>query len=717
MKIKEITIENFRSYYGKNVIKFNDGLMLFIGDNGDGKTTFFEALEWLFDTSKQNMDSRLISEKKISELPQNESDTLRVALVFEHDGEKMVEKSFSFNKNAKNEVRTEDFQFKGWYSNANERVQIHGGKLLDRYFEAAIRKYCLFKGEENLNVFNNPEALKYLIETFSNIREFDPYYTGNEENNMGFIDYAEDLSRKAYEKAMKSDKQNSQREGEIRSNLDNFRLRLSNVRQRLKTNRTNANNYSTKLTEIENSKEASTLLKDINERLKSLDEKKRKAEGFISEDYTTKLLDDMWILCGFSPIFKEYQEKVNAFSKEKRKLEDEDKRRKGKEEALEEISNSLSNGVIPLSIYIPDENTMKEMISDEFCKVCGREAKEGSDAYNFMVDKLNELLKSQQPKERKEEVSLFQNNYAKELEQKSISLGYNQEDINNLINTIRCKIDLNEARKAEVRKIQVSIDLEEDNKKKLLSQNNTFTEEQLQNAYENIKNWFDYRNEAEKQIIILESEEKELESQLKIEQEAYDKLAKCSVASTYSKVHKAFNKIQSAFKYGKEKNTSDFLRLLEEKANKYLEKLNIDGFHGIIRIIQTHEGQARIVLQDKNDVFVTNPNQALKTTMYMSVLFAISELTTIRRENDYPLIFDAPTSSFAPQIEGDFFNVISDIQKQCIIFSKSFLTDKGILNPNKIDSLHCTIYRMKKKKPFDKHDLSTIQTELTLIKE
>lgn len=716
MNIKEITIENFRSYYGKNIIKFNDGLMLFVGDNGDGKTTFFEALEWLFDTSKQNTDFRLVSEKRISELPLYDSDILRVAIIFEHDGEKIVEKSFSFKKNSNNEIRIEDFQFKGWYNNANERVQVHGGKLLDRCFEAAIRKYCLFKGEENLNVFNNPDALKYLIETFSNIREFDPYYTGNEDN-MGFIDFAEDSSRKAYEKAMKSDKQNSQHEREISSKLDYLRRQLSNVRQRLRTNRTNANNYSTKLNEIESSKEASSLLKDINERLKSLDEKKRKTEAHISEDYTTKLLDEMWILCGFSPIFKEYQEKVNAFSKEKRRLEDEDKKQKGKEEAFKEISNSLSNGIIPLSIYIPDENTMKEMIGDEVCKVCGREAKKGSDAYNFMVGKLNELLKSQQPKEKKEEVFLFQNNYAKELEQKSISLGYNQEDINNLMNTIRDKIDLNEARKADVRKIQASIDLEEDNKKKLLSQNNTFTEEQLQNAYENIKNWFDYRNEAEKQILILEGEEKELENQLKIVQEEYDRLAKSSVASTYSKVHKAFNKIQGAFKYAKEKNTSDFLRLLEEKANNYLEKLNIDGFHGIIRIIQTPEGQARIILQDKNDIFVSNPNQALKTTMFMSVLFAISELTTIKRENDYPLIFDAPTSSFAPQIESDFFNVISDIQKQCIIFSKSFLTDKGILDSNKIDSLHCTIYRMKKKKPFDKHDLSTIQTELTLIKE
>jgi DNA sulfur modification protein DndD len=716
MNIKEVTIENFRSYYEKNIVKFNDGLVLFVGDNGDGKTTFFEALEWLFDTSKQNMDYRLISEKKTSELPQYESDILRVSMTFEHDGEKIVEKSFVFKKFPNGEIRTEDYQFKGWYNNGTERIQIHGGKLLDRCFEASIRKYCLLKGEENLNVFNNPDALKYLIETFSNIREFDPYYTGNEDN-MGFVDFAEDLSRKAYEKAMKSDKQNSQQEKELSYKLDFLRGELSKVRKRLETNRENANNYSTKLNEIESSKEASSLLKDINERLKSLNEKKRNIEILINEDYTTKLLDEMWILCGFSSIFKEYQEKVNNFSKDKRRLEDEDKKQKGKEEAYNEISTSLAKGIIPLSIYIPDENTMKEMIEDEFCKVCGREAKKGSDAHNFMVDKLNELLKSQKPKDKKEEVLLFKNNFAKELEQKSISLGYNQEELNNLINTIRDRIDFNEARKADVRKIQNSIDIEDDNKKKLLAQNNTFTEEQLQNAYENIKNWFDYRNEAEKQILILEEEEKNIKHILRFAQEEYDKLAKSSIASTYSKVYKAFNKIQSAFKYAKEKNTYDFLRLLEEKANKYLEKLNIEGFHGIIRIIKTPEGTARIVLQDKNDTFVANPNQALKTTMFMSVLFAISELTTIKRENDYPLIFDAPTSSFAPQKESDFFKVISDIKKQCIIFSKSFLTDSGSIDSNKINSLNCTIYRMKKRIPFDKHDLSTVQTELTLIKE
>ncbi|OAV63621.1 recombination protein F [Bacteroidales bacterium Barb6XT] len=69
MIIKEITLENFRSYYGKNTLKFNDGLMLFISDNGDGKTTFFEALEWLFDTTKQNTDYRLIPKRKYRNCP------------------------------------------------------------------------------------------------------------------------------------------------------------------------------------------------------------------------------------------------------------------------------------------------------------------------------------------------------------------------------------------------------------------------------------------------------------------------------------------------------------------------------------------------------------------------------------------------------------------------------------------------------------------------
>lgn len=67
MKLNKIIIKNFRSYYGENYFELSDGLTLVIGDNGDGKTTFFEALEWLFDTSRDNKSESNISEMRKAE--------------------------------------------------------------------------------------------------------------------------------------------------------------------------------------------------------------------------------------------------------------------------------------------------------------------------------------------------------------------------------------------------------------------------------------------------------------------------------------------------------------------------------------------------------------------------------------------------------------------------------------------------------------------------
>ena len=68
MIIKEIRIKNFRSYYGSNHLSLSKGLTLVIGDNGDGKTTLFEALEWLFNTTSESPKNSHISEKRKSDL-------------------------------------------------------------------------------------------------------------------------------------------------------------------------------------------------------------------------------------------------------------------------------------------------------------------------------------------------------------------------------------------------------------------------------------------------------------------------------------------------------------------------------------------------------------------------------------------------------------------------------------------------------------------------
>ena len=112
MIIKQIVIKNFRSYYGENVLDFSEGLTLIIGDNGDGKTTFFEALQWLFNTATENNSIDNASEMRKTELLVGECDEVAVSMLFEHDGEKSVEKRFTFEKKSDTAFSTSKLTFR-----------------------------------------------------------------------------------------------------------------------------------------------------------------------------------------------------------------------------------------------------------------------------------------------------------------------------------------------------------------------------------------------------------------------------------------------------------------------------------------------------------------------------------------------------------------------------------------------------------------------------
>jgi wobble nucleotide-excising tRNase len=142
----------------------------------------------------------------------------------------------------------------------------------------------------------------------------------------------------------------------------------------------------------------------------------------------------------------------------------------------------------------------------------------------------------------------------------------------------------------------------------------------------------------------------------------------------------------------------------------------------VIKIYQDCYKNLQIVLQDRNGQVITNPNTSLLTTMHISILFAISELTRESREADYPLIFDAPTSSFDEGKDKTFYECLSnEVNKQCIVVTKSYLyknsagefvTDRGALS-----RLDCQKYRIRKLSGFDKLDLTTIDTMVEEITE
>lgn len=183
----------------------------------------------------------------------------------------------------------------------------------------------------------------------------------------------------------------------------------------------------------------------------------------------------------------------------------------------------------------------------------------------------------------------------------------------------------------------------------------------------------------------------------------------------YRKVNLTLKAIAAAFKNAKDANLRQFLSDLEERANAYMKRLSAKDFHGLVRLIHTVDGNTIIKLYSSNGTEIKNPSGSQETIKYISVLFAISDFTHQKRDEDYPLIFDAATSSFGEAKEQDFYNVIDDLKKQCIIVTKDFISN-GEIRQNEIDQLTCSVYRIRKNAGFNPNDLSTIRTIVNKVR-
>ena len=724
MIIKDIKIRNFRSYYGSNHLSLSKGLTLVIGDNGDGKTTLFEALEWLFNTTGENQKDFHISEKRKSELEIGESDEVSVCITFEHDGEKEIEKSFTFERISENNIRTKDYKFVGYFIDGAERRSIVGDRLLNMCFEPVIRKYCLFKGENELNVFDNDTALKTLVDTFSGIRDFD--------NLVELTSSFEQSSARAANHELQSDKKVSNQAKELNAQLNDVTNDIHSIKTELDQKKNSINDFSAKLELLEKNQETSERYQAIKERIKGLKDKRAKLVARSSCEYSTNLLDEYWILRSFPAIIKEFSAKVSALDKEKRRLETQETERRamaeGERKAISKIQK-LANDAVPLPWNLPDEATMQEMIDDEICKVCGRPAQKGSAAYEFMCNKLNEYLAHIAAKANKnsgtkedDEKPLFPNSFIDELRSRQIKLsGDTEQEISKIATTISDRLEFVTKRKAELAEVDKQLQELETEQNDLLMQSGV-SAELLDKSISDLRGFFDAKSRAESRASELETTLKSKESARTEIQEKLSQLEpRSSMAQVYQRVHTAFERITKAFAHAKEQNINNFLQMLETESNKYLQKLNKNDFYGIIRIRKTINNSARIELCSNNDTRIENPNGALRTTMYMSVLFAISQITTLKREQDYPLIFDAPTSSFGGFKEDTFYNVINTIDKQCLIVTKDLLnidkaTGQKALDFDTINKLSCSVYRIEKVEPFNDMDLSTIQTVVTQVR-
>ena len=722
MIIKEIRIKNFRSYYGdNNIFEFSDGLTLILGDNGDGKTTFFDALQWLFNTTidKGNVDH--MSEMRKSKMEIGEKDVVSVAMLFEHDGEKSVEKFFFVERVSEDFFRVGPLVYRGYETSGSERIQVSGKNLIDRCYDAFIQRFSMFKGESELNVFDNATALKDLVDKFSDIRKFD--------NLVEYTSSFEEKANSAYLKEMKSDRKVAGEAKALELQINRLAEEISTKKKDIRDKTTSLEVFSKRLGELEENQETSERYKDIQSRLKSKEEKRRKLKAQISYiDYNHALLDRMWVLCAFPDVLLEFKQKCSALSREKRKQEKDYERQKaieiGKLEAVKEMQGALVNGAPELPWYLPNLETMEEMLNDHICKVCGRPAEEGSEAYNFMLQKLEEYKRhiaqeaaKKSRKEAIEEKELFKFGNIESLHNLSISLsGSNESQVSGLVREISDRMGLVERLNEDLKEVEQQIQDTIDEKSRLLIQAGNVSEAILEKDFNDIKGLFEQKGRAEVRLAELNGELAQLLTRMDGLQKQMDELnPDSSQVKVYRDVHRVLEEIAKAFAFAKKENLRRFLAEMQDKANGYLERLSASDFHGEIRLRQTADDSTEIRLYSSNGTEIKKPSGSQLTVMYISVLFAISDFTQEKRDEDYPLVFDAATSSFGDSKEENFYNVIDNLKKQCIIVTKDFIT-KGRVRFPEIEKLTCCVYRIKKADGFDSKNMATVRTTIEKIK-
>ena len=267
MVIKKIEIYNFRIFYKENVFEFINGLNLILGWHGDGKTTFFDALEWLFRTDgTRTTETNFIPKKRIEELSSGDSDNVRVAMTYEHNGKiKVLEKSFLFTKSFDGEVSTSNYTFSLIEYNGAESV-VNEGSAFDKDLPPEIRKFIMFCGGGELGMLQSSNALKSLVDNFSDVKDFEVYFP--------FIEYATMNAEKARDHALKIEKKNTDRIKQLNRTLENERAVLAEIESEIHLEESEAVNYDNLLKSIEQGNEASKLLVSVNERIERLYQKR-----------------------------------------------------------------------------------------------------------------------------------------------------------------------------------------------------------------------------------------------------------------------------------------------------------------------------------------------------------------------------------------------------------------------------------------------------------
>ncbi|SFA58582.1 DNA sulfur modification protein DndD [Pedobacter suwonensis] len=711
MNIKTITIKNFQSYYGIQSIEFSMGLNLIIGNGGKGKSKLFNAFYWVLfgdiyitDLGWRSTDGfphnnkfamnrqDFLNRKALYETDVNEDVSTHVHLELEDEKGVLyeIERSVTAKRlDSENWLSPEAWNvgnsiIKVTYETSRGtqvRTDMMAEQVLRSLFPEEIRNYIWFQGEslDSLINFRDKATLKAAVKHIS----YYPYY----EKVSAIITNAKAKIEKL-ERARIGD--NNKTNKEINATLAKIQLYQNTVETEEKAK----SNIELNITKIEMAlaedegkmKGLANFTKLVNDYNKCKADTKDVMNKLTElDDYQRIQIPNLWILRGFSNEINICDDIINKHN---------------------EVQDT-----VPEKKYLdnPGRSKLEEIIKNKTCFVCGSDASEGTDAYNWVLKRIEE-----------------QEVYLKEMEDYSNNLEFSKKferfvgSIQDYPNLLRISLDSIDKQFMESDEKMEQLQAQY----RMLLKKQSTLDEQLEeikkkhgvNPIEQVGQGDLVDNRIKASRSNLAREHRRLEaskealanakSELKLAEKDLERIGKKTGTTTVSETEWKNISIflEDIFKRVQENARKDLLSKIEIRANEFYQKFteHDNGYKGEVKINA-----------DYTIEFDGGLNTSHHDRKKMSIINAMLSLNQEALDTYYPFISDAPSSNFDIPTTHKYLLGVKDIFKQSIIITK----DVDIENSNfeeltsqskisRIYLLDSNVYCESDKNP-DLHEVST----------
>lgn len=703
MIIKSISLKDFECYSGPqedNTFNFTHGINLIIGDNGGGKSKLFNGFYWAIYDHVFNSDKRefvptssykenLISDKAKRNCLEGESCTAEVNLIVEDSSgsEFKITRIFRSKKVDKykwvgeSSSRLLVFEYKGanWQSSPSEKHH----SILERVLPGHLKPYMWFQGEQvdSLMDFSDKTALMQAINILSDITDYDNIVEIAEAGNI--------RATKDYHAAENKLSRNKNESDRLLIEIDKNEKRLKDLEDSKAHNEKQKNLaqslFDGLVNQIEDAQKKAALKKDrerLSEEVRTIQLKLDNALNSLNK----KIFTESWLLRSVEPIFKDYYEKYNAYYL-----------------AHQERIN-LNNAVIDrLPINIPQPIHVNQMLEDEICYVCGREAKAGSNAHFH----IKELLARQYNKSD----SIFENDCSGLFDRfYTHSLGFEQflvnidKNISSEFSSILDKKTLVSSKTDELKAIDYQFE------ELISSDKSESIVQEFKTHQRKIEDYTGRMADDSKQI---ENIQRTLEG-LRLQA---SKLVDGQIDKAVTAARDIFSSLYKISLSTRSKVFSDLVNELEESANLIFQKMTSENssITGRLRLKMISEDSCIPEIIDRNGHIMYGSNDSNIILVKLSLIMAIVT-SKAKWSTNYCLISDAPTSKMSKKYSNGFYKALGVNFYQSIVMTYDFLSeeDRKSLLEFKVGS----VYRIESTYPAgdreDRTDLTTRIVEISL---